>query len=70
MKWFTALLIGAILAFVLPLSLGGQDGAWMHSFAKWGTIRPIEGSPGFLFSVPVFLISAVALRFFFNWHRN
>ena len=29
-----------------------------------------EGSPGFLFSVPVFLISAVALRFFFNWHRN
>ena len=66
----TALLIGAILAFVLPLSLGGQDGAWMHSFAKWGTIRPIAGSPGFLFSVPLFLISAIALRFFFNWHRN
>ena len=70
MRWLTALLIGGILAFVLPLSLGGQDGAWMHSFAKWGTVRPVAGSPGFLFSLPVFLISAIALRFFFNWHRN
>ena len=70
MKWFTALLIGAILAFVLPLSLGGQDGAWMNSFAKWGTIRPIAGSPGLLFSIPLFLGSAFALRLFFNWHSR
>jgi hypothetical protein len=70
MKWMTAILIGAILAFVLPLTLGGQDGAWMHSFAKWGTIRPIEGSPGFLFSVPLFLLSAIGFRLFFNWHSR
>ena len=70
MKWMTALILGGILAFVLPLTLGGQDGVWMHSWAKWGTIRPIAGSPGFLFSVPLFLGSAIAFRIFFNWHTR
>ena len=70
MKWLTALLIGAILAFALPLGLGGQDGVWMQSFTKWGTIRPLAGSPGLLFSIPLFLGSALAFRLFFNWHRN
>ena len=70
MRWTTALLIGAILAFVLPLTLGGQDGVWMGSWARWGTVRPIEGSPGFLFSIPLFLGSAIALRVFFNWHKG
>jgi hypothetical protein len=70
MKWMTALILGGILAFVLPLSLGGQDGVWMHSWVKWGTIRPIHGSPGFLFSVPLFLGSALAFRIFFNWHSR
>jgi hypothetical protein len=70
MKWVTALAIGAILGFALPLALGGQDGVWMQSFAKWGTIRPLEGSPGLLFSVPLFLGSAIALRMLMNWHRN
>ena len=70
MRWLTALLLGAILAFTLPLALGGQSGVWMNSFAKWGTIRPHAGSPGFLFSIPLFLLSAVAFRIFFNWHRN
>lgn len=64
------MLVGAILAFLLPLALGGQEGVWMNSWVKWGTIRPIEGSPGFLFSVPLFLGSAVALRIFFNWHSR
>ena len=70
MKWLTALLIGAILAFTLPMAFGGQGGVWMSSFTKLGTIRPIAGSPGFLFSIPVFLGSALAFRLFFNWHRN
>ena len=70
MKWVPALLLGAILAFTLPLALGGQTGVWMNSWTSWGTYRPIEGSPGFLFSVPVFLGAALAFRLFFNWHRN
>ena len=70
MKWFTALLIGAILGFTLPLALGGPSGVWMNSFAKWGTVRPLAGSPGLLFSIPLFLGSALAFRLFFNWHRN
>ena len=70
MKWLPALLIGAILGFALPLFFGGASGAWMTGFTKWGTIRPVEGSPGLLFSVPLALGSAIALRLFFNWHRN
>ena len=70
MKWLPALLIGAILGFALPLFFGGQSGVWMSSFARWGTIRPLEGSPGLLFSVPLALGSAIALRLILNWHRN
>jgi len=70
MKWLTALAIGAILGFALPLFFGGQNGVWMHSFAGWGTVRPLEGSPGLLFSIPLWLLSAIAMRLFFNWHRN
>lgn len=68
MKWLTALILGGLLAFVLPMSLGGQDGVWMHSWTKWGTVRPLPGSPGFLFSIPLFLGAALAFRIFFNWH--
>jgi hypothetical protein len=70
MKWMTAIILGGLLAFVLPLSLGGQDGVWMHSWAKWGTVRPIAGSPGFLFSIPLFLGATLAFRLFFNWHTR
>ncbi len=70
MKWLTALFVGAILGFALPLALGGQNGVWMHSFAKWATIRPVHGSPGLLFSVPVALGFAMALRFILNWHSR
>ena len=70
MKWLTALVLGGLLAFVLPMSLGGQDGVWMHNWTKWGTIRPLPGSPGFLFSVPLFLGAAIAFRIFFNWHSR
>jgi hypothetical protein len=70
MKWIPALFIGAILGFALPLALGGPNGVWMKSFAQWGTIRPLEGSPGLLFSIPLALGSAIALRVIMNWHRN
>jgi hypothetical protein len=70
MKWLPALFLGAILGFVLPMFFGGQGGVWMSSWAKWGTIRPVAGSPGLLFSVPLFAGSAIALRMFFNWHSR
>ena len=70
MKWFSALLLGAILAFTLPLALDGENGVWMNSFAKWGTIRPHAGSPNLLFSITLFIGSAMAFRLFFNWHSR
>jgi hypothetical protein len=70
MKWLTALALGALLGFLLPMMLGGQEGAWMTSWAKWRTVRPLAGSPGLLFSIPLFVISALGFRMFFNWHSN
>ncbi len=70
MKWLTALVFGAALAFVLPLMAGGKGGLWMETWVKWGTISPFPQSPGLLFSIPIFLGSAILLRIFFNWHRN
>jgi hypothetical protein len=70
MKWLTALALGAGLGFLLPMMLGGQDGVWMHSWTKWGTIHPLPGSPGLLFSVPFALASAIGFRIFFNWHTR
>ena len=70
MKWLTALFLGAIIGFLLPMILGGQEGVWMDSWASWGTIRPLPGSPGLLFSIPLFLGSAFAFRLFFNWHGS
>ena len=70
MNWLPALIMGALLGFVLPLAFGGSEGVWMTSWTKWGTIRPVTGSPGLLFSIPFALGSAIALRLFFNWHRN
>jgi hypothetical protein len=70
MKLLPALFLGAILGFLLPLLFGGQAGFWMNSWTKWGTIRPLAGSPGLLFSIPLFLGSAFALRLFFNWHSR
>jgi hypothetical protein len=66
MKWLTALLLGAIVGVVLPLMF---IGVWMDSFAAWGTIRPLPGSPGLLFSIPLFALAAFAFRAFFNWHK-
>ena len=68
MKWLTALALGALLAFVLPTAYDGRAGLWMKSWAAWGTIRPLENSPALLFSIPLFIGAAMALRAVFNWH--
>jgi hypothetical protein len=71
MKLVTALAIGAIAGFILPMLLGGfYGGAWMKSFAAWGTIRPLANSPALLFSIPVFVIVGGGLWKFFNWHNR
>jgi hypothetical protein len=70
MKWLSALFLGAILGVVLPTALDMRSGVWMNSFAGWGTIHPHAGSPGLLFSIPVFLGSAIFLRAVFNWHTR
>ena len=70
MKWISALFMGAIIGFVLPLLLAGKAGPWMSNWTGWGTIRPFESSPGLLFSIPLALGSAIAFRLFFSWHRN
>jgi len=70
MKWITALALGAILGFVLPTALNGGEGVWTDSWTGLWTIRPHAGSPGLLFSIPLWLISAFALRLAFNWHNR
>ena len=68
MKWITALAFGAIVGIVLPTALNGGEGVWTDGWTGWGTFRPLPGSPGLLLSIPLFLISAIGLRFLFNWH--
>ena len=70
MKWVTALIMGALVAVVLPMAFGGRDGLWDDSWAGWGTIRPFARSPGLLFSIPVFLGASFLFRIFFNWHSR
>ena len=70
MKWVTALAIGALLGFVLPTGLDLRSGVWLDNWTGWGTIRPHPGSPGLLFSIPLCLGSAIALRLAFNWHTR
>jgi len=70
MKWISALLLGGILGFVMPTGLDMRSGVWMNSWAAWGTVHPHAGSPGLLFSWPLFLGSAIAFRMVFNWHTR
>ena len=70
MKWVTALLVGAVLAIVLPTAFDGRSGNWMDTWAAWGTIRPHAGSPGLLLSIPLFLGAGIALRLIFSWHAD
>ena len=68
MKLTTCILIGAILGVALPMFFGGPNGVWMSSFASIGTIRPLDSSPGLLFSAPVMALTAFGLKSLFAWH--
>ena len=68
MKWIHAISWGVMIAFLLPLVLGGREGVWEDSWAGWGTVRPFKQSPGLLFSIPLALGAAFALRKLFSWH--
>jgi hypothetical protein len=70
MKWLTALAMGAIVGFVLPTALNGGEGVWTNSLFGGWTVRPLAGSPGLLFSIPLWLITAAGLRLAFNWHTR
>lgn len=70
MKWITALVVGAIIAFILPTAFDGGAGTWVHSWAGPGTVRPLEGSRNLLFSIPLFVGVSLAFRLIFNWHRT
>ena len=70
MDFLKALLLGAIIAIVLPMLLGGPNGVWLQSWAGWGTIRPLDGSPGLLLSIPVFAGATIIFWLFFNWHNR
>ena len=70
MKWLTALAFGAVVGFVLPTAIDGRAGVWMDNWTGWGTIRPDAASPGLLFSIPLFLGTALAFRLVFNWHSR
>jgi hypothetical protein len=69
-RWITAIVIGVILGFALPLIFGGPDGIWLNSWAGRGTIHPLAGSPGLLFSIPFAVGAAICLRLLFNWHSR
>jgi hypothetical protein len=65
-----AALLGAVAAVALPMVFGGRSGAWMSSFAEWGTITPHAGSPGLLFSIPVFAGVTIFSWLFFGWSNR
>ena len=70
MRWITALIFGAIIGCVLPTAMDARSGLWLDAWTGWGTIHPHAGSPGLLFSIPLFLGAALAFRLIFNWHSQ
>ena len=46
MKWLTALALGAILGFVMPMALGGQHGVWMNYLREMGNDPSARGIAG------------------------
>ena len=71
MKWLTALVLGAILGFVLPMMLrrpGRRLDEQLDEMGHRSARSPDR--PGLLFSIPLFLGSALAFRLFFNWHSR
>lgn len=62
-----ALLLGAIAAVAVPMVFGGMTGFWGQNWVAWGTIQPVPGSPGLLFSIPVFAGIGFFCWLFLSW---
>ena len=67
MELLKAALLGLVAAVALPMVFGGPSGAWMNSFAAYGTIAPLAGSPGLLVSIPVLAGVTLFSWLFFGW---
>ena len=65
-----ALLLGAIAALAIPMVFGGITGFWGQTGASWGTVQPFPGSPGLLFSIPVFAGVTFFCWLFFSWSNR
>ncbi|HWH17085.1 MAG TPA: hypothetical protein VNT77_01915 [Allosphingosinicella sp.] len=70
MELLKAALLGAVAAFAVPMIFGGPTGVWGTSAAAWGTIAPLKGSPGLLFSLPIFIGLTLFAWTFFNWSNR
>ena len=70
MKWITALgLWRAILGGILPTVIDSQS-AIVDGIAGRAGEPSGRNAGGFLFSIPLFLLTAVGARMFFNWHSR
>jgi len=70
MELLKAALLGLVAAVALPMVFGGPSGAWMGSFAAYGTIAPMASSPGLLVSIPVFAGVTIFSWLFFGWSNR
>ena len=71
MKWLTALFLGAILALRVAAGLRRPGRRLDEQLDEMGNHSPASRDrPACLFSIPLFLGSALAFRLFFNWHSR
>ncbi len=70
MELLKAALLGAVAAVAMPMVFGGPSGFWMQSSTAWGTVAPLSGSPGLLFSIPVFAGVTLFSWLFFGWSNR
>jgi hypothetical protein len=70
MELLKAALLGLVAAIALPMVFGGRSGAWMDSFAAYGTIAPLAGSPGLIMSIPLFAGVTIFSYIFFGWSNR
>ena len=70
MELVKAALLGIVAAVALPMVFGGPTGVWLPSVAGWGTVAPLPGSPGLLFSIPLFVAVTLFSWLFFGWSNR
>ena len=69
MKWLTALVLGAILAFTAAADVRWPGRRLDEHLAPAGAPSARTPVAGLLFSIPIFLGAALVFRIFFNWHN-